>query len=193
MKNIWTASFAVLAASLAACAGTEANVRPTTDDMAQRLSALERENAELRSQMGPGTAMRSPPVELDQMVPPPAQRHRLPPQYWAWLHTPPEGCAKGIYSLEVWNYTDYYLSLMIDGEGVKVRGAKGLLPGIPPHEIAYICLEHPGVHNFIGDVFALRYGQPEKVGHYAHQWTFSGRLVWERQRIDINPYDVSWK
>jgi len=212
MKALWTLVTVALAASISACASTSANQKPTLEDMAAQIEDLQRQNAELRDKTGKqGTPRPAGSVDQDavsdplpspngsvlprpeDMVPPPAKLRRGPPQNWAWLHTPPSGCSEGVYALTLVNMTDYYANIMIDGEALRVRGARGLLPGIPPHEKAYMCLGSMGKHTFTGEIFGLRYGQAMRVGTYRHEVSFSGgSLYFSSQEVDIRDYWITW-
>ncbi len=212
MKTLWTLMTA-LAVVLTGCATTSPATRqPTAEEYEVLVQALKRQNADLRRQAArrtaPGqsaaddrstTAMELPPpppmVRPEDMIPPPAQPRRLPPQNWAWLHQPPAGCTSGIYSMQVENWTDHHLQLFVDGVELRVRGSRGVLPGIPPHEVVYICLNNIGQHTFTGMVFALRYGQPQRVGRYRYQGNWDGASLWApgRQQLIIRANAVTWE
>lgn len=218
MKIMWTMMTAALAISFAGCATTSAaNKQPvqrqaTAEEYQVLVNALKEQNKALREQLArqpapvrtegqepvedqPPVRVRPQPVRPEDMVPPPAQQRRLPPQNWAWLHQPPAGCARGIYSMQVENQTSYHAQILLDGEELRVRGARGVLPGIPPGEVAYICLNNTGQHTFTGMLFALRFGQPQKVGRYRYQDTWDGASLWgdHRQRVQIRPLYVTWE
>lgn len=214
MKALWTLAIVALAAGFSACASTSAATRPapTLEELAAQVDDLQRQNAELRSRLTKQTSPRQDGavggdetsdvasgqntalvIRPEDMVPPPAQPRRLPPQNWAWLHTPPAGCGHGIYALSLVNQTDYYANIMIDGEPLRVRGARGLLPGIPPHERVFMCLNNTGTHTFTGEVFALRYGQAMKVGTYRYEATFGGNtLTFGGQEVIIRDFWITW-
>jgi hypothetical protein len=211
MKALWTMMIVALAAGLSACASTTAATKPTLEDLAAQVDDLQRQNAELRQQVGKRPAPRqvdpaegdavSEPlptngralIQPEDMVPPPAKMRRGPPQNWAWMHTQPAGCASGVYALTVVNQTDYYINLMIDGEPLRVRGARGLLPGVPPHEKVYMCLGNLGKHTFTGELFALRYGQAMKVGTYRYEGDYGGNTMsFGTQEVIIRDFWVTW-
>jgi len=217
MKALWTLMTVALAVGFTACASTTAaNRQPTMEEMAAQLTALREQNVALQEQVAHLQAPahddaeseeeavertagmqlpRRPPVRPEDMVPPPAQQRRLPPQNWAWLHQPPAGCTSGIYSMQAENWTDHHVQLFIDGEEIRVRGSRGILPGIPPHETVYLCLNNTGEHTFTGMLFALRYGQPQRVGRFRYQDHWDGASLWGpgRQKVIIRPAYVTWE
>ncbi len=216
MKTLWISLIAALTTVAAGCATTSPATRqPTAEEYEVLVQALKRQNAELRRRAerpadpvpaevatpvdGRSTALAlppvPPPVRPEDMIPPPAQPRRVPPQNWAWLHQPPAGCTSGIYSMQVENWTDHHIQLFVDGEELRVRGSRGVLPGIPPHEVVYICLNNIGQHTFTGMVFALRYGQPQRVGRYRYQGNWDGASLWApgRQQLIIRANAVTWE
>jgi hypothetical protein len=210
-KAFWTVAMAALAVGLSACASTSAATKPTLEDLAAQVDDLQRQNTELRGKLDQGTVRPNGSVQQDavngplpsptsvtllrpeDMIPPPAQMRRGPPQNWAWLHTPPSGCSGGIYALTLVNQTDYYANILIDGESLRVRGARGMLPGVPPHEKVYMCLGNMGKHTFTGEIFALRYGQANRVGTYRFEATFSGNsAAYGGQEVVIRDFWITW-
>lgn len=115
---------------------------------------------------GPAVAMPMGPI-------PPARPEAMmgPPQNWGWLHTPPMGCDRGPNSLALQNNTDFYVRVVVDGEGLMVRGASGVFPELPPRTTVYVCLSHTGIHSIAGVAYTLRYGVPQEVVGDAGRFT----------------------
>jgi len=209
MKILWTLMTGALAISFAGCASTSAaNRQPTAEEYQTLIDQLKEQNTQLRQQAGHRSVPVDPAIESqsdagssarvmirpEDMVPPPAQRHRMPPQNWAWLHQPPAGCESGVLSMEVENQTDFHAQILLDGEELRVRGARGVLPGIPPHEVVYLCLNNIGQHTFTGMLFALRYGQPQKVGRYRLDGNWDGSSTWTgRQKAEVRELYITWE
>ena len=186
--------------TLAACATTGAVAGSEEDDLAK----LKRQNAELRQQLSGPRPVQSPVMapSLADMVPPPAQHHAMTPANWAWLNQPPEGCEHGVFSMRIENRTDYFVDMMLNGERLKVRGSRGLLPGIPPNESVYICLGNIGVQSFVGTLFACRGGPLSPRCELQQVGTFKYRASWgadtvsygsDRQVLQVRPPYIDWK
>jgi len=182
--------------TFAACATTGASAGSGEDELAK----LKRQNAELRQQLSGPRPVGVP--NLADMVPPPAQHRVVPPANWAWLHQAPEGCEHGVFSMRIENLTDYYVDMMLNGERLKVRGSRGLLPGIPPNESAYICLGGVGLQSFIGTLFACRGGplsprcELQKVGTFKYLATWGAGTVSygeDRQVLQVRKPYIDWK
>ncbi|MFA6604046.1 MAG: hypothetical protein WCT10_04395 [Patescibacteria group bacterium] len=165
-------SFATIVAclgSLAACATTAVVAKPGEDELAK----LKRQNAELKLRVAAQYPAAAP--TMADLVPPPAQRRVSPPENWGWLDQRPEGCSTGVYAMEIQNDSGFYLDLLINGEHVKVRGSRGLLPGVPPGTSVWICLGHLGQQTLTGTFYACRGGpgttkcQLQKIGYL--RWT----------------------
>lgn len=197
----------LMAALLAGCATTTTRLPDDYETLVKEMSEMRREfgelkkeNAGLKKKLEENTTAAVPvaepaeePIDLEDMSPPPAQPSRGPPQNWAWLGQPPKGCETGVYSMEIVNKTEHFVELSMDGSGLKVRGAKGLLPFIPPHEKVYVCLNNTGTHTFLGMLYASRYGRLDKVGKYRYEGTWTaGSALYGRQRLEIRPYYITW-
>ncbi len=144
-----------------------------------------------------GPAVVPPPVAM-AIMPPPAQPTTFgPPQNWAWL-TPPHGCEKGAFSLPIWNRTDHkFLKVLLDGEELMIRGAQGVLPHLPPHTAAYVCLARLGDHTITGVAYEPRMGvmiEPiGKSGRFQQTVNTTGRLMMDGRQypIIISELDLS--
>lgn len=95
-----------------------------------------------------------------------------PPQYVAQLDVPIAGCEYGPHSLALINATDMYMEMYVDGELMEFWAADGVYAELPPDAIAYMCLEHTGIHSFAGYGFVVRYGELVEV------YGEGGRFVW---------------
>jgi len=109
-------------------------------------------------------------------VPPARPAPGGPPQSFAWLHTPPMGCEEGVFSLEIRNSSDSFLAVLIDGEELEVRGARGMLPHLPPDSSAYICLESLGEHTLAAVSYVPRFGELQEVRRYSRTVRFGSTL-----------------
>lgn len=133
-----------------------------------------------------------PTVGMIPAARPPARSG--PPQNWAWLHTPPYGCSTGPLSLEIDNQTRYFMAVLMDGKKLRVRGADGELPQIPPGETAYVCLNDLGDHTIDGVAYAGAYGNLVEVDRFHIRETFSVSTMatWGRQAFTINDQRLRW-
>ncbi|KPJ84827.1 hypothetical protein AMJ57_05305 [Parcubacteria bacterium SG8_24] len=179
-------------ALLAGCAGTKASGPSELDGLRQEVARMRTENGALKAKMA--VLERGHPAgrRLAPTMPPPAKPRPLgPPQHWAWMHTPPQGCSSGILSLEIENFTGYYLKLFLDGEELTVRGAQGVLPHLPPRETVYVCLSGTGHHTFRGIAFQNRYGVLQEVKRFSFDRKFT--RLWGargRHKVLIDRYKI---
>lgn len=163
---------AALALVATACASTKEATKPTLEDqvaqLTERVNALQGENQKLKdSRSRPAKTM------LDPSIPPPAHRNIGGlPENFGWLHRAPDGCQSGPLSLRVKNDTAYHLRLFIDGKEIKVRGAVGLMPAVPPDEAVHVCLDGLGGHTIAGIAYISRYGRMVEVAKFSHEAHF---------------------
>ncbi|OIO52103.1 hypothetical protein COY93_03665 [Candidatus Uhrbacteria bacterium CG_4_10_14_0_8_um_filter_58_22] len=167
-------------------------------DLQQQIAAVQRPTAPVSQPEQPVTSGPPPAIEQPRPAPRPmpmggpgyvAPALPFPPQNWARAYGPPEipGCQAGILSVSVENETDFYVSVFIDGQEVRVFGAGGNLPHLPPRQTAYACLEHPGLHAIQGVVYARRGSQMIEVQRFSMSRDFSLRTIRSsgRQRISV--------
>lgn len=142
--------------------------------------------------VGPAVAVAPPPAA--GVVPPGRPVPAGPPQNFAWLHTPPQGCESGPLSLQVTNQTRYYLTVLIDGQALRVRGSQGELPHLPPGERAYVCLNELGTHSVTGVAYVGRYGQLTELLRFGtrHVFTIDSTNAFGRQQVEVTNGYVSW-
>jgi hypothetical protein len=185
----------VPAALLAACATTGASQKPVVDPMFEaqqrKIASLEAKLVELEARPAVQPAQKQfvqPVMVQQQMIPPPARPQISgPPQYFGWLNMTPYGCTSGPFRLQINNNTDYFVTLLVDGQEVKPRGAYNVLPHVPPKETVYLCLSSLGEHKVAGIAYATRMGvlaevDTFKVNAYFDAHTMQGN----GQSMDIN-------
>lgn len=170
--------FLAVVTSLGCSCATSVGAESTTD---RELALLRQQNAELRRMiaMQRGDTVSAGP----RMVAPPpsARRHRAgPPQEWAWLHQRPEGCERGPLAVEFQNFTFHNIELFIDGKRMRIRGADGELPAIPPRTSVYACLQETGTHRISGIAYASRYGELREIDRFDRSNEFRPTLMGAR-------------
>jgi len=160
----------MLACSCATSVGAES-------PMDKEMALLRQQNAALHRMvaMQRGVAPQGQPGMVQS--PPSARRHRVgPPQEWAWMHQRPEGCESGPLAVEFQNFTFNYIALFIDGRRMRIRGADGELPAIPPRTSVYACLQEVGTHQISGIAYVTRYGELREIDRFDRSNTFYSTL-----------------
>lgn len=109
------------------------------------------------------------PVPVTALRPPTG-----PPQHWVRAYRPPQvrGCDSGTFSVQFRNDTDWYLEVYLDGRRIRVFGADGTLPHIPPGQSAYGCLDSVGTHAIMGRAFARRASELIEVDDFSFSRSF---------------------
>ncbi|MFH1047913.1 MAG: hypothetical protein V1738_06445 [Patescibacteria group bacterium] len=117
-----------------------------------------------------------------------------PPQHWARAYRPPEveGCDSGPFSLEIRNQTDWFLEVLLDGRQIRVFGADGNLPHLPPGQSAYVCLDNIGRHVVMGRAYQRRGAELIQVDDFQVTQNYGANPFHGRHRLDLNEGLFRW-